>query len=39
LIGPTLEKKVRENADMMLAALKRQAEAARPASVASTGRP
>jgi coenzyme Q-binding protein COQ10 len=39
LIGPTLEKKVRENADMMLAALTRQAEAARPASVASTGRP
>jgi ribosome-associated toxin RatA of RatAB toxin-antitoxin module len=28
LIGPTLEKKVRENADMMLAALKREAEAA-----------
>lgn len=26
LIGPTLERKVRENADMMLAALKRQAE-------------
>jgi coenzyme Q-binding protein COQ10 len=26
LIGPTLEKKVRENAEMMLAALKRQAE-------------
>lgn len=28
LIGPTLEKKVRENSEMMLAALKRQAEAA-----------
>ncbi len=27
LIGPTLEKKVRENAEMMLAALKREAEA------------
>ena len=27
LIGPTLEKKVRENSEMMLAALKRQAEA------------
>jgi coenzyme Q-binding protein COQ10 len=27
LIGPTLEKKVRENADMMLAALKTEAEA------------
>jgi len=27
LIGPTLEKKVRENADMMLAALKAEAEA------------
>jgi coenzyme Q-binding protein COQ10 len=26
LIGPTLEKKVRENAEMMLAALKREAE-------------
>jgi ribosome-associated toxin RatA of RatAB toxin-antitoxin module len=26
LIGPTLERKVRENAEMMLAALKRQAE-------------
>jgi ribosome-associated toxin RatA of RatAB toxin-antitoxin module len=28
LIGPTLEKKVRENAEMMLAALKREAETA-----------
>jgi coenzyme Q-binding protein COQ10 len=28
LIGPTLEKKVRENSEMMLAALKAQAEAA-----------
>jgi coenzyme Q-binding protein COQ10 len=28
LIGPTLEKKVRENSEMMLAALKRQAESA-----------
>lgn len=28
LIGPTLEKKVRENSEMMLAALKREAEAA-----------
>jgi ribosome-associated toxin RatA of RatAB toxin-antitoxin module len=27
LIGPTLEKKVRENSEMMLAALKREAEA------------
>ena len=27
LIGPTLQKKVRENSEMMLAALKRQAEA------------
>ncbi len=27
LIGPTLEKKVRENAEMMLAALKAEAEA------------
>ena len=27
LIGPTLEKKVRENAEMMLAALKTEAEA------------
>ena len=26
LIGPTLEKKVRENCEMMLAALKREAE-------------
>lgn len=32
LIGPTLEKKVRENADMMLAALKTEAEAAAPAT-------
>lgn len=29
LIGPTLEKKVRENSEMMLAALKREAEKAR----------
>jgi len=28
LIGPTLQKKVRENSEMMLAALKREAEAA-----------
>jgi ribosome-associated toxin RatA of RatAB toxin-antitoxin module len=28
LIGPTLQKKVRENSEMMLAALKKQAEAA-----------
>ncbi len=27
LIGPTLERKVRENSEMMLAALKREAEA------------
>jgi hypothetical protein len=27
LIGPTLERKVRENSDMMLAALKKEAEA------------
>ena len=26
LIGPTLQKKVRENSEMMLAALKREAE-------------
>ncbi len=32
LIGPTLEKKVRENAEMMLAALKHEAEAAVPAT-------
>ncbi len=31
LIGPTLEKKVRENAEMMLAALKAEAEASTPA--------
>jgi coenzyme Q-binding protein COQ10 len=31
LIGPTLEKKVRENSEMMLAALKRQAETSDPA--------
>ena len=30
LIGPTLQKKVRENSEMMLAALKKQAESARP---------
>ncbi|HEX3464577.1 MAG TPA: SRPBCC family protein [Candidatus Elarobacter sp.] len=30
LIGPTLEKKVRENSEMMLAALKREAEARVP---------
>jgi ribosome-associated toxin RatA of RatAB toxin-antitoxin module len=30
LIGPTLEKKVRENSDMMLAALKSEAEARVP---------
>jgi coenzyme Q-binding protein COQ10 len=30
LIGPTLEKKVRENSEMMLAALKRQAESGWP---------
>ena len=29
LIGPTLEKKVRENSEMMLAALKREAESSR----------
>lgn len=29
LIGPTLERKVRENSEMMLAALKREAEAGR----------
>jgi ribosome-associated toxin RatA of RatAB toxin-antitoxin module len=31
LIGPTLAKKIRENSEMMLAALKREAEAAAPA--------
>jgi ribosome-associated toxin RatA of RatAB toxin-antitoxin module len=36
LIGPTLQKKVRENSEMMLAALKREAEAKTPAS-ASVG--
>ena len=30
LIGPTLQKKVRENSEMMLAALKKEAEATRP---------
>jgi coenzyme Q-binding protein COQ10 len=30
LIGPTLEKKVRENAEMMLAAIKREAESKTP---------
>ena len=30
LIGPTLDKKVRENSEMMLAALKREAEARIP---------
>jgi ribosome-associated toxin RatA of RatAB toxin-antitoxin module len=38
LIGPTLEKKVRENAEMMLAALKREAETAH-ATVPLTVRP
>jgi len=46
LIGPTLEKKVRENAEMMLAALKREAEVAtlpalgrrRPSAVSSMPR-
>jgi ribosome-associated toxin RatA of RatAB toxin-antitoxin module len=33
LIGPTLQKKVRENSEMMLAALKREAESKTPASV------
>ncbi len=37
LIGPTLEKKVRENAEMMLAALKREAEAARVTPYAAIG--
>ncbi len=35
LIGPTLEKKVRENAEMMLAALKAEAESKTPAPVRS----
>jgi ribosome-associated toxin RatA of RatAB toxin-antitoxin module len=45
LIGPTLERKVRENAEMMLAAIKREAESAPiPASdtrhpSAASGRP
>jgi ribosome-associated toxin RatA of RatAB toxin-antitoxin module len=41
LIGPTLEKKVRENAEMMLAALKREAETrveAQPQTQASAHR-
>ncbi len=33
LIGPTLEKKVRENSDMMLAALKTEAESRVPAKI------
>jgi ribosome-associated toxin RatA of RatAB toxin-antitoxin module len=39
LIGPTLEKKVRENAEMMLAALKREAEAAQLTQYAAIGHP
>jgi ribosome-associated toxin RatA of RatAB toxin-antitoxin module len=35
LIGPTLQKKVRENSEMMLAALKREAEAKAPASASA----
>jgi coenzyme Q-binding protein COQ10 len=35
LIGPTLQKKVRENSEMMLAALKREAEAKAKAAVPS----
>jgi ribosome-associated toxin RatA of RatAB toxin-antitoxin module len=35
LIGPTLQKKVRENSEMMLAALKREAEAKALASAAA----
>ncbi len=35
LIGPTLHKKVRENSEMMLVALKREAEAAAASSAAS----
>ncbi len=38
LIGPTLEKKVRENAEMMLAALKREAETAALAAPSGTPR-
>ena len=38
LIGPTLEKKVRENAAMMLAALKTEAEMQAPASIRSSAR-
>ena len=37
LIGPTLQKKVRENAEMMLAGLKREAEASRSAVDAGEG--
>ncbi len=37
LIGPTLERKVRENAEMMLAALKRQAETSAPNSRVRSG--
>jgi coenzyme Q-binding protein COQ10 len=36
LIGPTLQKKVRENAEMMLAALKAEAEARAAAATAAT---
>jgi len=38
LIGPTLENKVRENAEMMLAALKREAETAAFAAPSGTHR-
>lgn len=38
LIGPTLEKKVRENSEMMLAALKREAESGSDATLPIPGR-
>jgi coenzyme Q-binding protein COQ10 len=38
LIGPTLEKKVRENAESMLAALKTEAETRAPASTPTNAR-
>ncbi|HXB81833.1 MAG TPA: aromatase/cyclase [Candidatus Acidoferrum sp.] len=37
LIGPTLERKVRENSEMMLAALKRQAESFDPSTSSGSG--
>jgi uncharacterized membrane protein len=39
LIGPTLEQKVRENSEMMLAALKREAEALARMNATASARP